>query len=153
MITMKTNAEINIIDNYEGIKHSPTLEQLHQWTELCLCSKYHHVAINIMLVGLLESQKFNINFRSKNGATNILSFPYEDDTSLVGDLVICSPLVITEAKDLQKSEENHWRHLFVHGMLHLQAYDHQNDTDEKEMVGLEDKIIAAIVNLKEGNQS
>ena len=148
---MKTNIQINIIDNYEGSKYVPT--QLQAWAKLCLCSKYHNVTLNIMLVGLLESQKFNINFRAKNGPTNVLSFPYEDDKNLVGDLVICSPLVISEAKDLQKSEESHWRHLFVHGMLHLQGYDHQNDAEEKEMTTLEDQIITEIVNLDKGNQA
>ena len=145
-----TVIKINIIDNYTGDKYVPSIDKISKWAELCLCSNYDSVIVNLMLVGLAESQKFNINFRSKPGPTNVLSFPYEDNTSLQGDLVMCSPLVIKEAANLKKTEESHWIHLFVHGMLHLQGYDHQNDEEEKEMTSLEDSIIAEIVNKEQG---
>jgi probable rRNA maturation factor len=150
---MKTNIEVNTIDNYAGEKYSPSTQQLSKWSELCVCRGYNHIIINIMLVGLLESQKFNINFRTKDGPTNVLSFPYENNKNLIGDLIICSPLVITEATTLAKTEASHWRHLFVHGMLHLQGYDHQNDTEEQEMTNLEDKVIAAIIKIDKGSKA
>ncbi len=151
MKAIKTNIEINIIDNYADEKYCPLTPQLTTWAELCLCAEYSNVVINIMLVGHTESQKFNINFRMKAGSTNVLSFPYADDDSLIGDLVICCPLVITEAAALKKSEASHWKHLFVHGMLHLQGYDHQNDEEEQEMTSLEDSVIAETIKIDQGN--
>lgn len=148
---MKTNTEINIIDNFTGVKYLPKEHQIEKWLKLCLCRTYQNVTVNIMITDLAESQKFNINFRSKQGPTNVLSFPYEDSDALAGDLVICAPLVIIEAKELHKTEQSHWQHLFVHGMLHLQGYDHQNDEEEKVMVDLENKILAKINNPKETN--
>ncbi len=99
----------------------------------------------VRIVGLEESAALNQQYRNKIGATNVLSFPFESpvemDIDLLGDLVICAPLVISEAIQQNKSKEMHWTHLIVHGCLHLSGYDHLNETDAEIMEGLERKIL------------
>ncbi len=75
----------------------------------------------------------------------MLSFPFEAPpevaTPLLGDLVICAPVVVAEARAQGKTELAHWAHMVVHGLLHLQGYDHQTDTEAERMEGLERTIL------------
>ncbi len=86
----------------------------------------------------------NCEYRGKDHATNVLSFPYETEPSLLGDLVICPPVVAREASEQGKSLAAHYAHLTVHGMLHLQGWDHENDGDAQAMEEKEAKILAAL---------
>ena len=85
---------------------------------------------------------------AKDGATNVLSFPHEQlpgiAPSLLGDVVICAPVVASEAVAQGKSLEAHWAHMVVHGVLHLQGYDHQNSAEAEEMESLERRILAGL---------
>ena len=101
-------------------------------------------SINIRIVNDKEMIDLNRKFRKKDSSTNVLSFTYSNDNILQGDLAICSPLVKQEANAQNKSEKDHWIHLFVHGLLHLQGWDHQNDQDEKAMQQQEDEILEKI---------
>lgn len=92
-----------------------------------------------------EGQGLNREFRGKDYATNVLSFPYESEPVICGDLVICSPVVEREAKEQDKSLEAHIAHLIVHGMLHLQGYDHETSkADARRMENHERAILLAL---------
>ena len=83
-----------------------------------------------------ESRRLNHEFRGRDNATNVLSFPFdpvpEIDLNHVGDLVICAPVVAREAVEQGKQADAHWAHMVVHGMLHLQGYDHETDEQAAE---------------------
>lgn len=99
----------------------------------------------IRVVARDESAELNEQYRNKQGATNVLSFPFEApieiDIDLLGDLVICAPLVTEEAIQQNKTVEMHWNHLIVHGCLHLLGYDHIEDEDANKMEGLERQVM------------
>ena len=86
----------------------------------------------------------NREYRGKDHATNVLSFPYETGSLLLGDLVICPPVVAREAGEQGKPLAAHYAHLTVHGMLHLQGWDHENDGEAQAMEDEEAKILAAL---------
>lgn len=104
--------------------------------------------VTIRIVGDDESGQLNGQYRGKNGPTNVLSFPFEAPAGitvpLAGDLVICAPVVEKEAKDQHKALEAHWAHMVVHGMLHLQGYDHIDDNDAEVMEALEVRLLAQL---------
>ena len=100
--------------------------------------------ITIRLVESDEGQVLNRDYRGKDYATNVLSFPYETEPLVMGDLVICPGVVAREAAEQNKPLAAHYAHLTVHGMLHLQGRDHDNDDDAEAMENEERKILAAL---------
>ena len=102
-------------------------------------------SVVIRLVDEAESARLNMVYRHKQGATNVLSFPFEAppgiDEAHLGDVVICAPVVAREAAEQGKTPEAHWAHMVVHGMLHLQGYDHIEEVDARRMEALEIKIL------------
>ena len=101
--------------------------------------------ITIRFVDAEEGQTLNRDYRHKDYATNVLSFPYETDPLVCGDLVICAPVVEREAIEQEKPLEAHCAHLIVHGLLHLQGYDHETgDDDARRMEEKERVILAAL---------
>ncbi|KAF4516430.1 hypothetical protein B566_EDAN003176 [Ephemera danica] len=100
--------------------------------------------ITIRLVGPDEGRTLNNDFRGKDYATNVLSFPYDSEPRIVGDLVICPAVVAREAAEQGKPLAAHYAHLTVHGMLHLQGRDHINDEDARDMEDEERDILAAL---------
>ena len=86
----------------------------------------------------------NCEYRGKDHATNVLSFPYETGPLLLGDLVICPPVVAREARGQGKPLAAHYAHLTVHGMLHLQGWDHESDGDAQAMEDKEAEILSAL---------
>ena len=98
----------------------------------------------IRIVDEPESRTLNRQFRDRDSATNVLAFPADSDLldyDCLGDLVICAPLVSAEAKEQGKTEDAHWAHLVIHGMLHLQGYDHQTAAQVARMEALEVDIL------------
>lgn len=96
-------------------------------------------------VGADEGRKLNRDYRDRDYATNVLSFPYESGSRLAGDLVLCLPVVEREAEEQGKPAEAHFAHLIVHGMLHLQGYDHETGADDAErMEAVEREILEAL---------
>lgn len=97
--------------------------------------------LTIRIVDQAESAALNQRYRDKPGATNVLSFaaeiPPELGLPLLGDLVICAPLVRQEAAQCGKDLNAHWAHLVIHGVLHLQGLDHVTDEQAREMESLE----------------
>jgi len=100
--------------------------------------------IAIRLVESDEGQALNKEYRGKDYATNVLSFPYDIEPVVSGDLVICPDVVGREATEQNKPLVAHYAHLVVHGMLHLQGWDHENDDDAQAMEEEEREILAAM---------
>lgn len=98
--------------------------------------------ITVRFVDANESRQLNRTFRQKDYATNVLSFPY-DQNPVVGDLVVCLPVVLREAKEHGKSPLQHFAHLIVHGMLHLQGYDHEAGQREAARMEAREREILA----------
>ena len=86
--------------------------------------------ITLRIVGRTESQKLNNRFRKKNYATNVLSFPYGRGT---GDIVMCHPVIVKEAREQGKTLRAHYAHLVVHGILHLRGHDHMRKDEAARM--------------------
>ncbi|MDG0991970.1 MAG: rRNA maturation RNase YbeY [Luminiphilus sp.] len=101
--------------------------------------------LSIRISNTDEMSQLNLRFRHRSGPTNVLSFPAEipDDIGceLLGDIVICSPLVWQEAQEQGKTPTCHWAHLTVHGVLHLLGYDHDSDDTAQDMEALETQIL------------
>lgn len=97
--------------------------------------------MTVRLVDAEEGRRLNREFRAKDYATNVLSFVYQQEFPCQGDLVLCVPVVNREAVEQGKSVEAHYAHLVVHGMLHLQGYDHENESDALVMEAVETHIM------------
>ena len=127
----------------------PAEAQLRHWVELALRQRTADSELTIRLVDAEEGQELNRTYRHKDYATNVLSFPAEVpegllDIPLLGDLVICVPVVEREAREQNKALEAHWAHLVIHGCLHLLGYDHIDDEEAEEMEGLERQLLAEL---------
>jgi len=141
---------INLQNAYEEEATLPTDSQLEQWVDAVLQELKidKDLELTIRAVGLKESAGLNKIYRKINKPTNVLSFPFNPPPFLksntLGDLVICVPVVIKEAKKQHKTEESHWAHLIIHGMLHLFGHDHEDAMSAQKMEDLEIKIMQEI---------
>ena len=105
--------------------------------------------VSVRVVGESEIRELNGRFRAQDKATNVLSFPADQEglppggQRSLGDIVICAPVVEREASQQGKKVSSHWAHMLVHGALHLLGYDHESDEDAGTMEALEIKILAA----------
>ena len=101
--------------------------------------------VTVRIVDLAEIASLNETYRGKSGPTNVLSFPFEAPAGitvpLAGDLVISAEVVEKEAREQHKTLEAHWAHMVVHGILHLQGYDHIDDKDAEIMEDLEIRLL------------
>ena len=100
--------------------------------------------MTIRIVNEHEACRLNRDFRHKDYATNVLSFAYQTAPSILGDLVLCAPVITREALEQGKSIIAHYAHLIVHGVLHLQGYDHENETDAMIMETQEINIVTGL---------
>ena len=130
----------------------PDNKKFELWAETTLAGKGEDFSFGIRIVDEEEAQRFNREYRQKDYATNVLSFPSDLPEALpeelrkaqLGDLLICAPLVTREAIEQQRSEADHWAHLLVHGVLHLLGYDHEQADEADEMESLETEILAKL---------
>lgn len=124
---------------------TPAKVQFQNWAQAALITSPDASEITIRVVNPAESAALNEKFRHKIGPTNVLSFSYPnipgDDSSTLGDLVICAELVKSEAQAQEKPLLAHWAHLTVHGLLHLQGYDHIKPEDARIMEQWEASIL------------
>ena len=117
----------------------PSRSQVRRWLRAS-CGLPAEVAVRF--VDAEEGRVLNAGFRHKDYATNVLSFAYETAPRVVGDIVICLPVVLAEAAAQHKGVEAHFAHLVVHGMLHLQGYDHETGAaDAARMENKEREIL------------
>lgn len=123
----------------------PRKSQVRIWARAAAAPYGDSGQITVRFVDADESRNLNRTYRSKDYATNVLSFPYQQKPSLCGDLVLCAPVVASEANAQGKSLEAHYAHLIVHGMLHLQGYDHEAcKKDARKMENQERRVLAAL---------
>jgi len=132
---------------YDG--QLPELALFQQWAEVALKEDVtEDCELSIRLVDVAESAELNLTYRAKSGPTNVLSFPFDSpipmEPKLLGDLVICVPLVNNEALEQAKQVEHHWAHLVVHGCLHLLGYDHIEHDEAEEMEAFEIEILQTL---------
>ncbi|MEH8016727.1 rRNA maturation RNase YbeY [Rheinheimera muenzenbergensis] len=123
----------------------PTAEQFQQWLEAAILPFQAEAEVTVRIVDNSESQQLNFDYRSKDKPTNVLSFPFQCPPGitlpLLGDLVICAPVVQAEAAEQGKTLSAHWAHMVVHGSLHLLGFDHINDDDAEQMEAEEITIL------------
>ena len=121
--------------------HIPSDRLLRRWARAALDGP---AVVTLRFVARAEGQRLNSKFRGKDYATNVLSFPYGDRRPLEGDVVICAPVVASEAREQGKAIRAHYAHLVVHGILHLQGLDHERAADARRMERRERAILAAL---------
>jgi probable rRNA maturation factor len=119
----------------------PTRSHLRAWVKAAL---QHNADITVRLVAAEEGRMLNRQYRGKDHATNVLTFAYPDTDPLAGDIALCVPVVEREAREQHKNPQAHYAHLVVHGMLHLQGYDHEKAADARVMETLETEIVTGL---------
>ena len=134
--------------NNEGL---PSRPQFRQWARAALAGGGQ---VTIRLVEAEEGQALNRDYRGKDYATNVLTFVYgegeampganEEGMPLTGDLVLCVPVLVREAAEQGKTLDAHFAHLVVHGMLHLQGFDHEVEADAEHMEAREREILRGL---------
>jgi len=100
--------------------------------------------LTVRVVDAEEGQALNRDYRKKDVATNVLTFDYTQEPIVTADLVLCAPVVAREAKAQNKTLEEHYAHLLVHGALHAQGWDHELDEDAQVMELRESEIMARL---------
>lgn len=138
------------IQRIDTATRQPRDEELLDWTNAALrgAGAQPVVELVIRIVDEAEMAALNRDYRGKDGPTNVLSFPFEAppevETSLIGDLVICAPVVIRESAEQGKSEAAHWAHMVVHGVLHLLGHDHTHEDEAEDMERMEIATLEAL---------
>lgn len=127
----------------------PSVENIEHWISIALQSdELNQAEVSVYIVDEAESQDLNFQYRGKDKPTNILSFPAdipeEVGVPLLGDLVICAPIVEREAQEQGKSLHAHWAHILIHGSLHLLGYDHIEDDEAEVMEALETRLVTQL---------
>lgn len=127
----------------------PSVENIELWIRTALQSdELNQAEVSVYIVDEAESQELNAQYRGKDKPTNVLSFPAdipdEVGVPLLGDLVICAPVVEREAYEQGKTLNAHWAHMLVHGTLHLLGYDHVEDDEADVMEALETRLITQL---------
>jgi len=122
--------------------HIPSDRKLRRWARAVLPAG---AEVTLRFVAAAEGRRLNREFRGKDYATNVLSFPYEADRRrLEGDVVICAPVTAREAREQHKEVEAHYAHLVIHGLLHLRGYDHESEGDAGRMEARERRVLARL---------
>lgn len=134
------------LQNASGVRSVPLRRDFKRWASAAmeqLAPGSARSRLSIRIVDETESAALNSQYRHKQGATNILSFPVPPGLpeALLGDLAICAALVAREAAEQNKVPEAHWAHLTVHGVLHLKGYDHEEPQAADAMETLEKQIL------------
>ncbi|HEI8949900.1 TPA: rRNA maturation RNase YbeY [Morganella morganii] len=129
----------------ENTDNLPSEAQFQRWIDGVLPMFQEESEVTIRLVDEAESHELNLTYRGMDKPTNVLSFPFEVppeiELPLLGDLIICRQVVEREAAEQEKTKEEHWAHMVIHGCLHLLGYDHIEDDEAEEMEGLETEIL------------
>ncbi|MGB3391894.1 MAG: rRNA maturation RNase YbeY [Stenotrophomonas sp.] len=128
----------------------PAPASFRRWVEAALrgARRRKDAELSIRIIDAEEGRALNRDYRGKDHATNVLSFPAELPPGvplpLIGDLAICAPVVQREAAEQGKRLRDHWAHLTIHGVLHLLGYDHMEEAEAEAMEALETRILAGL---------
>lgn len=144
---MNAGKRLNLSVQYAcNAQDLPLRSQIRPWVRAALdVDGRRGGQITVRLVDEEEGQSLNRAYRHKDYATNVLTFPYETEPVLCGDLVLCAPVVAREAHAQEKPLAAHYAHLVVHGVLHLLGYDHEQDEEQAlRMEAQERTLLAAL---------
>lgn len=126
----------------------PAQNDFSRWVSAALEGRRSDAELALRIVDEDEGRTLNREYRGKDYATNVLSFPADlpEDLGLqlLGDLVLCAPVVAREATEQRKPALAHWAHLTIHGSLHLLGFDHQQESEAEAMEALETEILARL---------
>jgi probable rRNA maturation factor len=125
------------------LRETITRAKLRRWVQAALLAP---AELTIRFVDAEEGRALNRDYRHKDYATNVLTFPYTEDAEDItrADIVLCTDVLEKEAAEQGKALEEHAAHLVVHGTLHAQGYDHEDEEEAAEMEQLEIDILAAL---------
>ena len=137
------------IQNATASEDVPDKNQFTDWVNAALAGDTERDReITIRIVDENESADLNQTYRDKKGSTNVLSFVHEDppgvETGILGDLVICAPVIQREAVEQNKKLSAHWAHMVVHGVMHLQGYDHVKTEQAEKMEAIETTVLTGL---------
>ena len=124
-----------------------TRADIRRWVQ---AAQFAPAEFTIRFVGEAEGRELNRDYRGKDYATNVLTFAYaegevvSDDDIVQADIVLCIDVLLKEADERSIPVAQHAAHLIVHGVLHAQGYDHEDDDEAAEMEGLETEILAGL---------
>jgi len=125
----------------------PGEDSIRSWVMDALQSDADTAELVVRIVDVAEITALNLQYRGKDSATNVLSFPYDGlpgvVSDLLGDVVVCAPVVSNESVAQGKSLESHWAHLVMHGVLHLRGYTHDEKEHAGKMEALEQQLMVA----------
>ncbi len=136
------------VQRVSGLSDLPDDSDFLAWANAAVTDSTIAQELVIRLVDEPESAELNERYRGKKNATNVLSFPadvpVEIEEPTLGDLVVCAPVVRSEALAQGKQEAAHWAHMIIHGVLHLRGFDHIKETEAEEMERLETAILDSL---------
>lgn len=136
------------VQNASASNTVPSQPSLQNWVLGATGDRVQNAEVCIRIVDEPEMASLNEQYRHKDGATNVLAFPQqavaEVACDLLGDIVICAPVVEREARQQGKSSTAHWAHMVVHGVLHLLGYDHEQHSEAQRMEQLETEILTTL---------
>jgi probable rRNA maturation factor len=126
----------------------PDRRRIARWVRAAVAGRRSVASVTVRVVGRREGAELNYRWRRRNGPTNVLSFPADGVDhavpGLLGDIVICAPVVETEAREQGKTRDAHWAHMVVHGVLHLLGLDHVRKSEARRMEAEEKRILAEL---------
>ena len=141
---MPLRAELQQVASGDSVPDEQTFQS---WLDRCF-GETDDQTVLIRIVEEDESRQLNRDYRGKDAPTNILSFPFEVPEGIpnshLGDLVICADVVARQAREQGKPLAHHWAHMLVHGVLHLQGYDHIEPEEASEMEAIETRLLARL---------
>jgi probable rRNA maturation factor len=124
-----------------GATGLPGRTTLRRWVQ---CAQERELAVMLRFIDAREGRRLNARFRGRDYATNVLTFVYDDIVPLSGDIVLCAPVLSREASSQGKTLRAHCAHLVIHGMLHLQGYDHHRSADAARMEAREIALLRSL---------
>jgi probable rRNA maturation factor len=140
----KTVIEISI-RKYCKKLYQPKRPQIYKWIIAALMQQYQHISINVLIVTNEMSKQLNRQLRKKNNPTNVIAIEYPQNIvsskCLFGELILCDQIIVDEATKYNKQIINHYAHLIIHGMLHLQGFDHIRKNERLKMEKLETDLL------------
>lgn len=126
----------------------PGTADFERWVRAALAGEREAAEVSLRVVGVEEGAELNASYRGRSGPTNVLSFPCDSppgmEPPLLGDVVMCAPVVAREAREQGKPGAAHWAHMTVHGILHLLGYDHETPGEADVMERREARILATL---------
>lgn len=138
------------IDISYGLPRSglPAASTLRAYAEAALAGRREDGELSVRIVDTDEGRALNRDYRDKDYATNVLSFPAELPPGvplpILGDLVLCAPVIAREAQEQGKALKHHYAHMLVHGVLHLLGHDHMDEAEAEAMEAIEREVLAGL---------